>query len=72
MPRQKSLLTVIRELVRTEVAQALQSLLGGLTGSKAKNGRRRRKRRGPGRPPGSKNKKRRGPGRPRGSKNTPV
>ena len=73
MPRQKNLLTVIRELVRTEVAQALQGLLGGLTGSrpKAKNGRRR-KRRGPGRPPGSKNKKRRGPGRPRGSKNKPV
>jgi len=71
MPRQKSLLTVIRELVREEVAQALQSLLGGLTGPRAKNGRRRR-RRGPGRPPGSKNKKRRGRGRPRGSKSTPV
>ncbi len=73
MPRQKSLLTVIRELVRTEVTQALQSLLGGLTGAKpkARNGRRR-KRRGPGRPRGSKNKKRRGPGRPRGSKSKPV
>lgn len=72
MPRQKSLLTVIRELVRTEVARAFQDLLAGLTGPRAKNGRRRRRRRGPGRPPGSKNKKRRGPGRPRGSKSTPA
>jgi hypothetical protein len=59
MPRQKSLLTVIRELVQQEVHSAIQSLLGGIfTAKRAKNGRRRRKRRrGPGRPPGSKNKK---------------
>jgi hypothetical protein len=60
MPRQKSLLTAIRDLVRVEVTQAVQSLLGGLSGkktkAKVKNGRRR-KRRGPGRPRGSKNKK---------------
>ena len=51
MPRQKSLITVIRELVRTEIAQAIQGLLGT---SKPKSKRRRR--RGPGRPPGSKNR----------------
>ena len=61
MPRQKSLITVIRDLVRKEIAQAIQGLLGG-AGTKTR--RRRRGRRGPGRPPGSKNKKRRGPGRP--------
>ena len=59
MPRQKSLLTVIRDLVEQEVRSAMQSLLGSFSTTKpAKNGRRRRKRRrGPGRPPGSKNKK---------------
>jgi hypothetical protein len=59
MPRQKSLVTVIRELVQQEVRAAIQSLLGGIsTGkAKAKKGRRRRRRRGPGRPRGSKNKK---------------
>ena len=57
MPRQKSLITVIRDLVRKEIAQAIHNLLGGAGGSPR---RRRRGRRGPGRPPGSKNKKRRG------------
>jgi hypothetical protein len=60
MPRQKSLLTIIRDLVQQEVRSAIQSLLGSVsTGkTKPKNGRRRRRRRrGPGRPPGSKNKK---------------
>ena len=52
MPRQKRLVTVIRDLVQREVRAAIQSLLG-----KPKNGRRRRRRRrGPGRPRGSKNK----------------
>jgi hypothetical protein len=61
MPRRKSLLTVIRELVQEEVEKAMAGLLGAFGSKKpAKNGRRRR-RRGPGRPPGSKNK-------PRGSK----
>jgi ribosomal protein L19E len=57
MPRQKSLFTVIRDLVQQEVHSAIQSLLGSVSTVKAKpkNGRRRR-RRGPGRPPGSKNK----------------
>jgi hypothetical protein len=60
MPRHKSLLTVIRELVQQEVHSAIQSLLGGIfTAKPAKNGRRRRKRRRgpPGRPRESKNKK---------------
>ena len=57
MPRQKSLITVIRELVRQEISKAIQSLLGGATS--ARTARRGRKRRGPGRPPGSKNKRRR-------------
>jgi hypothetical protein len=58
MPRHKSLLTVIRELVEQEVRSAMQSLLGSVsTTPRAKNGRRRRRRRrGPGRPRGSKNK----------------
>lgn len=61
MPRRKSLVTVIRELVQEEVSKAMASLFGAFAPKKtAKNGRRRR-RRGPGRPPGSKNK-------PRGSK----
>jgi len=56
MPRKKSIVTVIRELVQREVQDALSGLFGGQR-KKATNGRRRRRgRRGPGRPPGSKNK----------------
>ena len=59
MPRQKSLVTVIRDMVQQEVGSAIQSLLGSVsTGKKAKNGRRRRRKGrgkwrpgGPGRPP---------------------
>ena len=59
MPRPRTLVGMIQGLVRKEVEEALQSLLGGLGGTqaKAKNGRRRRKARGkwrpggPGRPP---------------------
>jgi hypothetical protein len=60
MPRQKSLFTVIRDLVQQEVRSAIQSLLGRVSTAKTKpknSRRRRRRRRGPGRPPGSKNKK---------------
>src|SRR2546422_11126587 len=61
MPRQRSLVTVIRDLVQQEVRSAIQSLLGSVSSTKpkAKNGRRRRRRKargkwrpgGPGRPP---------------------
>ncbi len=56
MPRQKSLLTVIRDLVRQEVRAAIQSFLGDVSSSKPANGRRRKRRGkwrpgGPGRPP---------------------
>jgi hypothetical protein len=60
MPRQKSLLTIIRDMVQQEVRSAIQSLLGSVSSTKpkAKNGRRRRRRTrgtwrpgGPGRPP---------------------
>jgi hypothetical protein len=60
MPRQTSLLTVIRDTVQAEVRSAIQSLLGGMSGKKSntKNGRRRRRKArgkwrpgGPGRPP---------------------
>jgi len=54
MPRQKSIITVIRELVQTEVRSAMASLFGSLAPKKDPNNGRRR-RRGPGRPPGSKN-----------------
>jgi len=64
MPRQKSLVTVIRDLVRKEVSQAMAGLLSGLGVARAKPPG---KKRGPGRPPG----KKRGPGRPKGSKNKP-
>ena len=57
MPRQKSLVTVIRDLVRREISDAISGLLG--TGKTRTKRRRRRGRRGPGRPPGSKNKRRR-------------
>ena len=60
MPRQRSLVTVIRDMVQQEVGSAIQSLLGSVSGTnpKAKNGRRRRRKArgkwrpgGPGRPP---------------------
>lgn len=56
MPRQKSLLTAIREIVQQQVRETIQGLLATASPKrKAKNGRRRRRRRrGPGRPPGSK------------------
>ena len=59
MPRRKSLITVIREVVQDEVQKAIDGLLRTVGGTKTKaaNGRRkRRRRRGPGRPPGSKTK----------------
>src|SRR3989442_8447823 len=60
MPRQKSLVTVIRDMVQQEVGSAIQSLLGSISTGTAKptNGRRRRRKArgkwrpgGPGRPP---------------------
>src|SRR5206468_11311106 len=60
MPRQRSLVTVIRDMVQQEVRSAIQSLLSTVSPTKAAtNGRRRRRRRtrgtwrpgGPGRPP---------------------
>ena len=61
MPRQRSLVTVIRDMVQREVGSAIQSLLGSVSTSKRKatNGRRRRRKAargkwrpgGPGRPP---------------------
>jgi hypothetical protein len=52
MPRQKSIVTIIRDLVRTEIQKALGGLFGGLHVGAAsakprpKNGRRRRRRTG--------------------------
>jgi hypothetical protein len=57
MPRQKSLITVIRDLVRKEMSDAISGLLGTTSSKKKTRRRRRRGKRGPGRPPGSKNKK---------------
>src|SRR5439155_18724346 len=62
MPRQRSLVTLIRDMVQQEVRSAIQSLFESVSigKSKATNGRRRRRRRrtrgtwrpgGPGRPP---------------------
>ena len=58
MPRQKSLVTVIRDMVQQEVRSAIHSLFGGMARTKPKNGRHRRRRAreswrpgGPGRPP---------------------
>jgi hypothetical protein len=58
MPRQKSLVTVIRDLVRQEINHALSSLLGTRKKARTVRRRRRRGRRGPGRPPGSKTRRR--------------
>jgi len=54
MPRQRSLVTVVRDMVQREVRSAIQSLLGSIsTGkTKPKHGRRRRKARGRWRPGG--------------------
>ena len=60
MPRQKSLVTAIRELVRKELGQQISNLLGTIGGAGTTRRRRRRGRRGPGRPPGSKTRRRRG------------
>ena len=65
MPRHKSLVTVIRDLVRQEIGNAISGLLGSSAGGKKTTTRRRRRRRGPGRPPGSKTRRRRG--RPKAS-----
>src|SRR5882724_9953418 len=62
MPRQRSLVTMIRDLVQEEVRSAIHALFGGIstltTRKPATNGRRRRRRTrgtwrpgGPGRPP---------------------
>ena len=60
MPRQRSVVTVIRDIVQQEVSSAIRSLLGSVSSNKpkAKNGRRRRRKArgkwrpgGPGRPP---------------------
>ena len=59
MPRQRSLVMVIRDMVQQEARSAIQSLLGGVsTRKRAVNGRRRRRKArgkwrpgGPGRPP---------------------
>jgi len=57
MPRQKSFVTVIRDLVQEEVRSAINTLLSTVsTGKRAKNGRRKRRRRRGRRPQGSKNK----------------
>ena len=66
MPRQKSIVTIIRDLVRTEIRKALSGLFGGLgvapAGEKPKRRRRRRRKGAPvgtkrrGRPPGRKRK----------------
>ena len=59
MPRQRSLVTVISDMVQEEVRSAIHALLESVsTGKKATNGRRRRRKGrgkwrpgGPGRPP---------------------
>lgn len=73
MPRQKSIITIIRDLVRQEVNEAMRGLFGALSSAAARKPGAGRGRRGPkpvaagpGRPPGK-----RGPGRPKGSKNKP-
>jgi hypothetical protein len=45
MPRQKSLITVIRDLVRQEISRTISSLLGTGKGKRATGRRRRRRRR---------------------------
>jgi hypothetical protein len=64
MPRQKSIVTIIRDLVRSEIRKALSGIFGGLgvtPGDASPKRRRRRRRKGAatgtkrrGRPPGRK------------------
>jgi hypothetical protein len=64
MPRQKSIVTVIRDLVRSEIRKALSGLFGGLgVSASAKPQRRRRRRRRKAAQAGAKRR-----GRPRGRK----
>ena len=67
MPRQKSLITIIRDLVRAEIQKAMASLFGGLgvgpPSAAAKPKRRRRRKRTATASSAVKRK----PGRPRGS-----
>ena len=67
MPRQKSIVTIIRDLVRTEIQKALSGLFGGLGGvgkpAPRKIKRRRRRRKGTASAAGAPKKR----GRPRGS-----
>ena len=65
MPRQKSIVTIIRDLVRTEIQKAMSGLFGGLNVGtaaakpKPKNGRRRRRRRRKGTPTAAPKRRRR-------------
>src|SRR5262249_8808001 len=77
VPRRKSLVSMIREMVQEEVRSAIQSLLGvGSAGkTKPRNGRRRRRKTrgkwrpgGPGRPPQSVSEKAAGKKRGRGTR----
>src|SRR3989442_1014995 len=62
MPRQKSFVTAIRELVRKELSQQIGNLLGSIGGGGTTKRRRRRRRgRGPGPPPPPQTKRPRGP-----------
>ena len=56
MARPTRFMTMLRDLIRDEVAGAMVALLSLGTTSKRKPKNGRRKRRGPGRPKGSKNK----------------
>ncbi len=58
MPRQKSLITVIRALVQEEVRRAMAGFLAAFAPKKPAKRARRRRRRGPGRPPGARKKRR--------------
>ena len=58
MARPTNFMLGLRNLIREEVSKAMRHVLDGSGSARKRASKPRRKRRGPGRPPGAKNRKR--------------